>query len=86
MKKGTLLGLLGCTIWMLNIATSSKAHWINWAVGICAVALLIAGTILTGVQKQRPRLGIGLSLLSVVFGIGFLIMLLVPDRKLPAIA
>ena len=68
-------------LWMLNIATSTKAEWIGLTVGIIAVVLLIVGTIVTGVRKRRPRLGLGLALLAVVFGIGFLIMSLVPEGE-----
>ena len=81
MKIGTLIGMLGCMLWMTNLATSWKAEWIGLTVGIIAIVSLIAGTIITGVQKHRPGLGIGMSLLSVVFGIGFLVMLLVPKKE-----
>lgn len=81
MKTGPFLGWLGCMLWMLNTATSSKPEWASLTVGILAVALWVIGTILTGVAKRRPRLGVGLSLLAVVFGVGFLIMLLVPEKS-----
>jgi hypothetical protein len=81
MKTGPFLGWLGCMLWMLNMATSSKAGWIGLTAGIVAVALLIIGTVVTGVQKRRPHLGVVLSLLSVGFAIGFLIMFLVPERE-----
>ena len=81
MKTGHLLGWLGCMLWMLNIATAPKAEWIGYTVGIAAVLMLIAGTIIIGVRKHRLGLGIGLSMLSEVFGIGFLIMMLIPEKE-----
>ena len=68
-------------LWMLNFATSSKPEWIGMTVGIIAIALLMAGTITLGVGKQRTRLGLALSLLAIVFGIGFLIMMIVPEKE-----
>ena len=81
MKTGPLLGWLGCMLWMLNFAAAPKIEWVSLSVVITAVALLIIGTIITGMQKQRTRLGIGLSLLAVVFGIGFLIMMIIPEKE-----
>jgi len=66
---------------MANIGTSAKAQWIGLSLGIVAILLVIAATIITGAQKGRTRLGIGLSLLSVFFGLGFLIMMLVPAKN-----
>jgi hypothetical protein len=89
MKMGPFLGCLGCMLWGLSVAIvaiSSKAGWIGLAVGVAAVALLIAGTIITGVQKRRILLGMGLSLFSAMLGVGFLIMLLVPKRELQSVA
>ncbi len=68
-------------MWMLNIATSPKAEWIGLSLGIMAIVLLMAGTIVTGLQKRRLRLEVVLSLLAVAFGIGFLVMLLISKRE-----
>jgi len=84
MKAGPLIGYFGCMLWLVNIvvniASSPKAHWIGTLLGIAAVLCLVAGTIITGVQKGRTGLGFGLSFLAVIFGLGFFVMLLVPPK------
>lgn len=50
-------------------------------VGIIAILLLFVGTIIVGAKKGRTRLGIGLALLSVVFGLGFLIVMFISDKS-----
>jgi hypothetical protein len=81
MKTGAYFGFIGCTLWLLNIATHSKPQWMAFTLAAIAIVALVAGTIITGAQKGRMRLGIGLSPLSVVFGLGFLIILVVPEKK-----
>jgi len=83
MKKGMIIGCFGCLLWLGALIIRDKEYEITQAIlaffGVCSV---VAGTILTGVEKHRTWLGVALSLLSVVFGLGFVIMLCVPKRVL----
>ena len=47
-----------------------------------AILLLVIATISVGVQKQRASLGVALSPLTIIFGLGFIIVMLVPKKEL----
>ena len=83
MKTGPLIGLLGINVWFANFIFQDRPQWLGWSLGVSAVLLLMAATIITGARKGRTRVGLALSLLSVLFGLGFLIILLVPAKESP---
>ncbi len=80
MKAGTSLGSLGCLFWLLALGFSPEYEPIRLTLVSIAIGMVMAGTIIIGHQKRRIRLGYGMALLSVVFGIGFLIMFVVESR------
>lgn len=80
MKAGPFLGCVGCLTWLLNFATATKPDLLTLSLSASALGLLVTATIVTGFQKRRTGLGIALSPLAVVFGVGFLVMLLVPEK------
>ena len=82
MKAGAVTGQIGIALWLLNIIFFDKPEWVGWTVGITAILLLMAATVVIGVQKRRTVLGLGLSVLSIFFGLGYLIIFLVPEKKL----
>ncbi len=83
MKRGPIVGLIGCAFWLAPLVIRDKEYETSQLLltffGVLAV---VVGTILTGVEKRRTWLGLGLSVLSLVWGLGFIIILLVPKREL----
>jgi hypothetical protein len=82
MKTGPVIGCFGCVLFLVSLFIRDKRYEVTQIVlGLIAVCILVAATIITGVQKRRPWLGVGLSLFSCLYGIGFIIMLFVPGKK-----
>jgi len=79
-KIGPLIGFIGLNVLLLNLGFE-KPQWAGVALGACGALLLIVGTVLTGVQKGRTGLGVLLSPLAVVFGLGLVIIVLVPAKE-----
>jgi hypothetical protein len=82
MKIGPVIGFLGCILFLVSFLIRDKEYEVTQVVlGLTAMCILAAGTIITGVKKGRPWLGVGLSLISCVYGLGFFIVMLVPKKK-----
>ena len=83
MKASPFIGYLGCLLWLVSFTIRDKEHEVTQAVlGLGAVLLLVVATILIGVQKRRTWLGVSLSTLSIIYGLGFIIVMLVPKKEL----
>ena len=81
LTAGPVIGFVGCVLFLVSLLIRDKEYEVTQIVlGLIAVCILAAATIIIGVQKRRPWLGVSLSLLSCVYGIGFIIMLFVPRR------
>jgi hypothetical protein len=82
MKTGPIIGCCGCIVFLVSFAIRDKEYevtqFVLWLIAMC---FLVPATILTGVQKGRPWLGVGLSLFSCLYGLGFFIVMLVPKKK-----
>ncbi len=83
MKKGPTVGFIGCACWLAPLIIRDKEYEVCQIVlTLFGVLAVITGTILTGVEKRRTWLGVGLSVLSFAFGLGFIIMLFIPQKEL----
>jgi hypothetical protein len=82
MKIGPLIGYLGCALFLVSFIIRDKEYEVTQVVlGLSAMFILTVATIITGIQKGRPWIGVGLSLVSWLYGIGFIIMLFVPKKE-----
>ena len=82
MKTGPLIGCLGWIVFWLSVLIHDKQYeGTQLVLGLTAMCTLAVATIVTGVQKGRPWLGVGLSLLSWLFGVGFIVMLFVSKKE-----
>jgi hypothetical protein len=83
MKTGPVIGCFGCILFLVSFLIRNKRYEVTQIVlGLIAMCSLAVATIITGVQKGRPRAGVSLSLFSCVYGLGFVIILLVPKKEL----
>jgi hypothetical protein len=69
--------MLSRALWLLCVWS---AHT-QVVLGLTAMCTLAVATVLIGVQKHRPWCGVGLALLSPVYGVGFMVILLVPEKR-----
>lgn len=82
MNIGPLIGYLGCSLWLVSFAIRDKDYEVTQTVmGLIAVMLLVTATIIIGVRKKRAWLGVALSPLTILYGLGFFIMMLVPKKE-----
>ena len=82
MKAGPVIGCFGCVLFLVSFLIRDKDYEVTqFVLGLTAMCILAAATVITGVQKRRPWLGVGLSLLSCLYGIRFIIILFVPSKE-----
>lgn len=83
MKLGSSIGCFGCLLWLISFMIRNKEYEVTQTVmGLIAVLLLAVATIIIGVHKRRAWLGIAVSPLTIIYGLGFFIMLLMPKKEL----
>ena len=82
MKLGPFIGCFGCLLGLISFMIRNKHYEVTQAVmGLIAVLMLVVATIIIGVRKKRAWLGIAVSPLTIIYGLGFFIMLLMPKRS-----